>query len=140
MSNDDEIAKLKKQIVGHIQQTYCGDTSDIEGQAGTDFCTYFVQTYSDKKDTLKAKFRKIEEDIRLALVWTPADCVDRVVEADPDDMPEFWVAPWQIGFTDGHSVKGMSKLVHILDIIEGFLSRSNPCRSSSVQGPRSRMQ
>ena len=104
--NDGEIAKRKKQIVGHIQQTYCGDTSDIEGQAGTDFCTYFVQTYSDKKDTLKAKFRKIEEDIRLALGWTPADCVDRVVEADPDDMPEFWVAPWQIGSPMGTASKG----------------------------------
>ena len=54
MPNDGEIAaKLKKQIIGHIQQTYCGDTSDIEGQASTDFCTYFVQSYADKKPTLK---------------------------------------------------------------------------------------
>jgi hypothetical protein len=139
-SHEGEFAKLNQQIVDRIERTYCGDLSDIEGREGTDFCT--VNTYADKKDTLKAKFKKLEEDIRVPLGWNPVGCVDRVVDADPDDMPEFWAAPWQVGYTDGHSVKGMSKLVHILDIIDGFFSKPYASKSDPLQvifGPGSKV-
>ena len=43
---------------------------------------------------------------RLSGGWVPPAIVERVVEAVPDEGVEFYIAPWQTGFTEAHSIKG----------------------------------
>ena len=113
---------IEDQIREHINKKYLG-SKDIEVTDSVDFCTYFVKTYGDKQDELKMKFLKIEADLRQSTGWVPAGPISHVVAENPDDTPEFMVAPWQLGFTEDHSVKGKSKLVNILDTVHSFLKK-----------------
>ena len=115
--------EVKQRINAQILKIYLGPSQDIDEPSSNDFCTYFETTYGAKKDTLKAKFLNIEDTICRATAWVQQHVVDFVAPSIPDDVPEFYVAPWQLGFTENHSVKGKSKLVHILDIVKGFLRR-----------------
>ena len=63
----------------------------------------------------------------------PPEAIAHVVADDPDDIPEFLVAPWQLGFTEAHSVKGKSKLVNTLDSVDGFLKKPYNSKNSPLQ-------
>lgn len=135
-------AKVKGWISNYITKTYLGDSQDVENPASIDFCAYFVKTYDSRKDLLKGKFTKIESDICRLTGWAPPGRVARVPDADPDDIPEFYAAPWQLGFTEAHSVKGKSKLIHILDIVDGFLKKPYNSKTEPLQvifGPGSQV-
>ena len=131
---------VEDQIRGHINEKYLR-SKDIENPDSIDFCAYFEQTYGNKQDELKAKFLHIESFL-CTDGWTPQAHITTVVDADPDDMPEFWAAPWQLGFTEAHSVKGKSKLVNILDVVSEFLKKAYNSKNEPLQtlfGPRSQV-
>ena len=94
---------IEDQVRAHINEKYLG-SKDIEVTDSIDFCEYFEKTYGDVKEDLKDKFLKIEADLRQD-GWNPPEAIAHVVADDPDDIPEFLVAPWQLGFTEAHSVK-----------------------------------
>ena len=134
---------IEDQVRAHINEKYLG-SKDIEVTDSIDFCEYFEKTYGDVKEDLKDKFLKIEADLRQD-GWNPPEAIAHVVADDPDDIPEFLVAPWQLGFTEAHSVKGKSKLVNTLDSVDGFLKsrtiqRIHRSRCFLVQGPRSELR
>jgi hypothetical protein len=59
--------------------------------------------------------------------------IGAVVAECAEDNPEFFIAPWQAGLTENHSVKGQSKQVHVLDTAKRFLlkpynSRADPMK------------
>ena len=56
-----------------------------------------------------------------------------MVLADPDDIPEFNVAPWMIGLTQEDSIKGKSKLVHTMDVVQGFLKQPYNSKTEPLQ-------
>ena len=134
---------VEDQVKDHIHRTYL-KSADIEQPDSIDFCDYFVGNFGTKPKDLKNKFLKIEADLKRA-GWTPQEHIQIVVAENPDDIPEFWAAPWQLGFTDAHSVKGKSKLVNVLDTVGNFLkkpynSKNEPlqmifCPGSTVGGP-----
>ena len=131
---------VEDQIRGHINEKYLR-SKDIENPDSIDFCAYFEQTYGNKQDELKAKFLHIESFL-CTDGWTPQAHITTVVDADPDDMPEFWAAPWQLGFTEAHSVKGKSKLVNILDVVSEFLKKPYNSKNEPLQtlfDPRSQV-
>ena len=126
------------RVKQHINEKYLR-SKDIENPDSIDFCAYFEQEYGNKLDELKAKFQKIEEFLRHE-GWNPPEHIVTVVSEDPDDMPEFWAAPWQLGLTEAHSVKGKSKLVNILDVVSEFLKKPYNSKNEPLQtlfGPRS---
>ena len=55
------------------------------------------------------------------------------MEQDPEDIPDFTVAPWQIGCSAGHSIKGKSKLVNTLDIVDQFLQKAYNSKNEPLQ-------
>ena len=131
---------VEDQIRAHINEKYLG-TKDIEVSDSVDFCTYFVTKYGDKPDELKAKYLKIESDL-LQTGWIPPAAISRVVDENPDDIPEFMAAPWQFGFTEDHSVKGKSKLVDIMDTVDNFLKKPYNSKNDPLQvlfGPGSQV-
>ena len=131
---------VEDQIKDHIHKTYL-KSSDIEAPESIDLCAYFVKNYGDKHQDLKFKFLKIEADLRQT-GWTPQETIQTVVSEDPDDIPEFWAAPWQLGFTEAHSVKGKSKLVNILDTVANFLKKPYNSKNEPLQvifGPGSQV-
>ena len=117
------LTKLKDSITKDIQQKYLG-SRDLEKDDSVDFCSYFARHYGDDKgrERLKEMFLKLERDL-ISQGWAPAETIRHAIAADPDDIPEFWATPWHFGLTADHSIKGPSKLVHIMDIIDGFLKR-----------------
>ena len=117
----DKNKSIEMKIIDHIHTKYLGN-KDIEITDSVDFCEYFERNYSQKPDDLKAMFQKIETDL-CSLGWNPKPAITHVVGADPDDVPSFLVAPWQLGLTEAHSVKGKSKLVNIMDTVDGFLKK-----------------
>ena len=117
----DKNKSIESKIIDHIHTKYLGN-KDIEITDSVDFCEYFERNYSQKPDDLKAMFQKIETDL-CSLGWNPKPAITHVVGADPDDVPSFLVAPWQLGLTEAHSVKGKSKLVNIMDTVDGFLKK-----------------
>ena len=136
------LAKLKEQILNDIRKKYLG-TPDIEKVDSVDFCTYFAMHYGDDagRARLKEMFLKLERDLS-SQGWAPAAQVTHSIEPNPDDIPEFWAAPWQFGLTADHSIKGASKLVHIVDIVDGFLKRPYNSKTEPLQvvfGPRSKV-
>ena len=129
---------LEDKIRAHINDKYT-KSKDIENPESIEFCDYFTQTYGQKMAELKDKFLKIESDLRQ-FGWTPQDCITTVVDIDPDDTPEFWAGPWQLGITEARSVKGKSKLVNILDSVGNFLKKPYNSKNEPLQvifGPRS---
>ena len=127
----------------HIHQKYLG-SKDIEVTDSIDFCEYFVLHYGNAagKVKLKDKFVKLEQDLRAVAAWNPPDPITTVVPPDPEDFPEFRVAPWQLGFTEKHSVKGKSKLVYIMDTVDNFLKKPYDSKTEPLQvlfGPRSQV-
>jgi len=131
---------IEDQIRAHINDKYLG-SKDIEAQDSIDFCAYFVGNYGTKKDELKDKFLKIEHDL-CQDGWNPPTAITNVVAENPDDLPEFFVAPWQLGFTEEHSVKGKAKLVNILDTVDGFLKKPYNSKNEPLQvlfAPRSQV-
>ena len=134
---------LKNRILESVKQKYLG-SPDVEKDDSVDFCSYFVSNYGSEegKARLKDMFLKLVDDMKF-VGWAPPDAIVNVVAPDPDDVPEFWVSPWQLGFTSEHSVKGPSKLVHIIDIVDGFLRRPYNSKTEPLQvifGPRSKVQ
>jgi hypothetical protein len=114
-------------------QTYLGESVDIENSTTIDFCTYFQSAYGDHKEVLKNKFKKIESDLMLLTGWNPDQPQASVVEANPDDIPDFTLAPWQLGFTAKHSIKGKSKLCNTLDTVKEFLKRPYASKTEPLQ-------
>ena len=134
-------AAVKKKILAQIQSSYLHECSDIEATGATDFCTFFDNKYGHKKDELKCKFVHLES-LLAGGGFNLSAPQNIVVDSDPHDVPEFLVAPWQLGFTSAHSVKGGSKLVHIMDIIDGFLAKPYNSKNEPLQvllGPRSKV-
>jgi len=76
---------------------------------------------------------KIEEELKDATGWNPAPPQAVQVLADPDDIPEFNVAPWMIGLTQEDSIKGKSKLVHTMDVVQGFLKQPYNSKTEPLQ-------
>ena len=139
------VARSKVQIVDeiakHIQAKYLG-SKDIEVTDSIDFCEYFENRYGtdEGRALLKTKFLKLEKDLCVVTAWNPPSAVDVVKDANPDDIPDFCVSPWQLGFTTQHSVKGKSKLVYIMDTVDGFLKKPYDSKTEPLQvlfGPRS---
>ena len=97
-----------QQVALHIKEKHLG-SQDIEVADSIDFCAYIEKTYggdSQGMDRLKDKFHKVEEDLSRAQGWHPGLPIATVVDQAPEDIPDFMVAPRQIGCTAGHSVKG----------------------------------
>jgi hypothetical protein len=118
---------IKKQIYDkHL------GSKDIEITDSIDFCKYFEENYGTKEKELKAKFEKIESDL-CQDGWIPPAVITHAVFANPDDIPEFMVAPWQLGLTEAHSVKGKSKLINILDTVDGFLKKPYNSKNEPLQ-------
>ena len=141
MANSKTLS-VEDQIRGHINEKYLR-SKDIENPDSIDFCAYFEENYGtiDQKGALKAKFLNIEMWLRQD-GWNPQGFITQVVAEDPDDIPEFWAAPWQLGFTEAHSVKGKSKLVNILDVVNEFLKRPYNSKNEPLQvlfNPRSQV-
>ena len=113
--------KLKDSILKDVRHKYLG-SPDIEKDDSVDFCSYFAQHYGDHigRARLKGMFLKLERDL-VSQGWAPVEPIRHAIAANPDDIPEFWATPWHFGLTADHSIKGPSKLVHIMDIIDGFL-------------------
>ena len=130
---------IEDHIKNHIEEKYLR-SKDIEDPDSIDFCEYFEQ-YATRQDVLKAMFLKIEACLRQD-GWNPPEHITTVVPEDPDDMPEFWAAPWQLGLTEAHTVKGKSKLVNILDTVGEFLKKPYNSKNEPLQvlfGPGSRV-
>ena len=118
------IAAATAKLTKHIHEKYLG-SGDIELQDGISFCSYFDLHYGTNtgKAILKDKLQRIENTMRNGLGWTLREPIGMVMPSDPDDEPEFYVAPWQLGLSAAHGVKGESKLVHVVDIVDGFLKK-----------------
>ena len=113
---------VKKEIMAQICSTYLHESADVETIVASDYFTYFETKYGHNKEELKDTFVHIETLLAScgSNVSAPQSCV---VESDPRDVHEFYVAPRHLGFTAAHSVKGSSKLVHIMDVVDGFLRK-----------------
>ena len=138
-----EFIALKGRLMETLNKNYMG-SSDLEKCDSVDFCSYFEKNYGgdEGKARLKDMFLKLERDMRV-LGWAPPETIVIQAAPDPDDVPEFWVTPWLLGLTSDHSVKGQSKLVHIMDIVDGFLRRPYNSKTEPLQvifGPRSKVQ
>ena len=130
---------VEDNIRAHINEKYLG-SKDIEVSDSVDFCTYFMNTYGDNPDELKIMYKKIETYLCASTGWVPPEPITHVVAEDPDDIPDFMVAPWQLGFTEDHSVKGKSKLVDIMDTVDNFLKKPYNSKNDPLQvlfAPRS---
>lgn len=114
---------VKAKINTYIFKRY-GGSGDIEVSDVLDFCGYFHVNYHNSMDQLKEKFEQLEKRLRELTQWSPSPPQEFVLPPQPDDPPEFLVAPWQLGVTAAHSIKGKSKSIHILDTVHNFLARS----------------
>lgn len=131
---------IEDRIRAHINAKYLG-SKDIEITDSIDFCKYFEENYGTKENELKAKFEKIQSDL-CQDGWIPPAVITHVIFDNPEDIPEFMVAPWQLGLTEAHSIKGKSKLINILDTVDGFLKRPYNSKNEPLQvlfGPGSQV-
>lgn len=115
-------ARVKEKIKNYLRTEY-GGSCDIEVSDSLDFCTYFNLKYNDKMEELQRTLIRFEEKIKILTGWNPGPPQELVLPANPDDPPELTVAPWQLGITVAHSVKGKSKGIHIMDTVHNFLER-----------------
>ena len=120
----EEGRAVKIKIDKYIEIAY-GGSGDIEASDVVDFCTHFRVKYicEDKLSTLKEAFKRLEARLSQASGWNPAPPDQQVLAPAPEDPPEITVAPWQLGLTPDHSVKGPSKFVNIMDCVHNFLIR-----------------
>ena len=118
------MARAKETVTQKIQEyirVEYGGSCDIEISDSLDFCSYFHLKYNGNMEGLQEKFMRLENKLKALTGWNPNPPQETVVPPNPDDPPEFMVAPWQLGVTPNHSVKGKSKSVHILDTVQHFL-------------------
>lgn len=126
------------KIINHIGKKYSG-SNDLEVFDACDFCQYFGSNYGTEegKAHLKELLQNLEAVVaRLSPGWNPAEPLATVLEAplmEGEDIPEFWLAPWQAGFTEMHSVKGKSKQCYVVETAQRFLttpynSKAEPLR------------
>ena len=58
---------------------------------------------------------------RTAPGWNAPSYITHVVAPDATTNPRFILAPWQVGLTEDHSVKGKSKMCYIFDTAHRFI-------------------
>jgi len=119
-----EAAAVKAKIDKYIEEQYTG-SGDIEASDVVDFYTFFEKKYPGREgqEQLLGLLQRLESRVQGLLGWNPGPPQDVVLEPQPDKTPDFYVAPWQLGLSSNHSVKGKSKFIHILDTVHNFLNK-----------------
>ena len=70
--------------------------------------------------------------IAMLIGWNAPGYITRVVAPDATTNPRFILAPWQVGLTEDHSVKGKSKMCYIFDTAHRFLLKPYSSRKDPI--------
>ncbi len=127
--------KVFEAIQEYFRTEY-GGSGDPEIFDSVDFCQYFARKYPDgpAQNGLKQMFVELQSVVqRLSGGWVPVREIGVVVAECAEDNPEFFIAPWQAGLTENHSVKGQSKQVHVLATAKRFLMNPYNSRADPVK-------
>ena len=69
---------------------------------------------------------------RAAPGWDAPSYITHVVAPDATTNPRFMLAPWQVGLTEDHSIKGKSKMCYICDTAHRFLLKPYSSRKDPI--------
>ena len=124
---------LSKLVMEYLVTEYRG-SGDLEVFDALDFCDFFEKKYpeTDDRNSLKARFLELWQFVQRAQPgWDAPSYINHVVAPDATTNPRFILAPWQVGLTEDHSVKGKSKMCYIFDtahrfILKPYSSRKDP--------------
>ena len=120
--------KLMQRILKHIEAQHCG-SGEVELEDAVDPCKLLTQNYQYDHESLTAKLKLVETQLEaLDPSWSTGQLSTSmsVVPADGSDIA-LLLSICQLGLTEGCSIKGKSKSVHIIDTVENFLD--NPYSS-----------
>ena len=124
---------LSKLVMDYLVAEYKG-SGDIEVFDTLDICDIFAKTYpeTDGRNNIKARILELQMFAeRVAPRWNAPSCITHVVAPDATTNPRFILAPWQVGLSEDHSIKGKSYMCYIFDtahrvLLETYSSRKDP--------------
>ena len=118
----------KKNMIAKVQawcQEKLGGSQDPELEDAVDVSTYFTKMFKDQQDVFKKLLESVLARVRaMDTSWVRPTCDDVVPEAPlPGQTLQLCLAPWSLGFTKEHAVKGKSRSNQITDCLTNFLER-----------------
>ena len=125
---------LSKLVMEYLV-TECRGSGDLEVFDALDFCDFFEKKYpeTDDRNSLKARFLELRQFVQRAEPgWNAPSYINHVVAPDATTNPRFILAPWQVGLTEDHSVKGKSKMCYIFDTAHRFLLKPYSSRKDPI--------
>ena len=116
---------VKKKITSYLDNFF-GGSGDLEAEDALDISDYFVTEYGEKPH----EFQRMMQDVRNRLMELDPTWYARRPELaatipeppGPGCVCELFLAPWHIGFRPTDSMKGKSRTVHVLGVVEDFLA------------------
>lgn len=122
------LSKEKKNCITKIQAWYqekFGGSGDPEVEDAVDVAAYFTNLFNDQPDVFKKMLESVMARVRaMDPSWVRPTCSDIVPEAPlQGNTLELCLAPWKLGFTKAHAIKGKSRSSQITDCITNFLER-----------------
>ena len=125
---------LSKLVMEYLVTEYRG-SGDLEVFDALDFCDFFAAKYPDTDDrnSLKARILELREFARRARPgWNAPSYITHVVAPDATTNPRFILAPWQVGLTEDHSIKGKSNMCYIFDTAHRFMLKPYSSRKDPI--------
>ena len=118
---------VKKKIISHLDTKFTG-SGDLELDDALDIIQFLTQEYEKKPRALKQVLQQVLAKVEaLDPAWAasrPAWSVEYPsAPASEADVVELCLAPWHTGFLRTDSIKGKSKTVYALGVIEDFLDK-----------------
>ena len=122
------LSKERKSFITKVQAWYqqkFGGSGDPEVEDAVDVAVYLTNMFNDQPDVFKKMLESVLARVRA---MNPSGvrpaCSDIVPEAPlQGNTLELCLAPWKLGFTKAHVIKGNSRSSQITDCITDFLER-----------------
>ena len=134
---------VKKKIISHLDTKFTG-SGDLEIDDALDITAFLTQQYGNEPMALKQIFLQVLGKVEaLDPAWSASRLAwSTEYPSGPDseaDVVELCLAPWHTGFLRTDSIKGKSKTVYTLGVIEDFLdkpyvSANDPVRVLNPKG------
>ena len=118
---------VKKKIISHLDTKFTG-SGDLEIDDAVDITKFLTEEYGQKPEALKQILHTVLGRVEaLDPAWAtsrPAwSTVYPTAPASEADVAELCLAPWHTGFLRTDSIKGKSKTVYTMGVIEDFLEK-----------------
>jgi hypothetical protein len=123
--NSPATKAVRKKITSYLDNHF-GGSGDLEAEDAMDISDFFVSEYGEKLGV----FQQVMQEVRNRLMsldptWyarRPELAANIPEPPRPGCVCELFLAPWQIGFRPTDSMKGKSRTVHVLGVVEDFLA------------------